>query len=62
MEDNDPTSLSRSGWLEDTSKVEKYVMSEEDYAKREGTYRYTSVVGATFCGRMIDQHVNELCC
>lgn len=38
--DTDPTSLSANGWLEDTSKVEKYVMSEEDYAKRDNTYRW----------------------
>ena len=52
MEDTDPTSASRNGWLEDTSKVEKYVMSEEDYNKRDGTYRsvgrglWWAVVGA----------------
>ena len=37
--DTDPTSLSANGWLEDVSKVEKYVMSDEAYEKREGTYR-----------------------
>lgn len=37
--DTDPTSLSANGWLEDTSKVEKYVMSEDDYNKRDNTYR-----------------------
>ena len=37
--DTDPTSLSANGWLEDTSKVEKYVMSEEDYGRRDNTYR-----------------------
>ena len=37
--DMDPTSLSANGWLEDLSKVEKYVMSDEAYEKREGTYR-----------------------
>eukprot|EP00887_Chlorella_sp_A99_P007607 scaffold20.g7607.t1 len=49
--DTDPTSLSANGWLEDTSKaraattaaahaqVEKYVMSDEAYDAREGTYR-----------------------
>uniref|UniRef100_A0A1D2ABR8 CAP-Gly domain-containing protein n=1 Tax=Auxenochlorella protothecoides TaxID=3075 RepID=A0A1D2ABR8_AUXPR len=39
VEDLDPTSASRNGWLEDTSKVEKYVMSDEDYNRRDGTYR-----------------------
>lgn len=37
--DTDPTSLSASGWLEDVSKVEKYVMSDEDYSKREKSFR-----------------------
>jgi tubulin-folding cofactor B len=37
--DNDPQSLSANGWLEDVSKVKKYEMSDEDYEKRESTYR-----------------------
>lgn len=37
--DKDPLSASANGWLEDTSKVTKYVMSDEDYEKRENTYR-----------------------
>ncbi|GAB4819103.1 hypothetical protein N2152v2_006149 [Parachlorella kessleri] len=37
--DTDPTSLSANGWLEDTTKVEKYVMSEDEYNKRDNTYR-----------------------
>lgn len=37
--DTDVNSKSASGWLEDTSKVKKYVMSDEDYAKRENTYK-----------------------
>lgn len=37
--DLDANSLAKSGWLEDTSLVEKYVMSEEDYEAREGTVR-----------------------
>jgi len=37
--DNDPHSKSLGGWLEDTSLVEKYMMSEEDYDKREKTVR-----------------------
>ncbi|KAK9790772.1 hypothetical protein WJX73_005164 [Symbiochloris irregularis] len=39
IQDTNPLSLSANGWLEDTSKVEKYVMSEEAYNAREGTYR-----------------------
>ena len=37
--DTDASSKSASGWLEDTSKVQKYVMSDEDYAKRDNTYK-----------------------
>lgn len=37
--DTDPLSVSANGWLEDTSKVAKYVMSDEDYNKRDNTYR-----------------------
>ncbi len=37
--DNDPTSLSANGWLEDVSKVDKYVMSDEEYSRRDNTYR-----------------------
>lgn len=45
VEDTDVASVSRGGWLEDTSKVEKYVMSEDDYNSREGTYRHGSREG-----------------
>ncbi|WVZ24280.1 hypothetical protein V8G54_002824 [Vigna mungo] len=34
--DLDPTSISSGGWLEDTSLVEKYQISEEAYNKRQG--------------------------
>jgi tubulin-specific chaperone B len=37
--DADPYSASANGWLEDVSKVPKYVMSDADYDKRENTYR-----------------------
>lgn len=42
--DTDPTSASANGWLEDTSKVAKYMMSDADYSKREGTYRCATSV------------------
>lgn len=35
----DPFSISRNGGLEDVSLVQKYVMSDEDYDRREGTLR-----------------------
>lgn len=37
--DTDPFSLSKGGGLTDTSLIQKYTMSEEDYAKRKGTVR-----------------------
>jgi tubulin-folding cofactor B len=37
--DTDPNSLSANGWLEDVSKIQKYEMSDADYAKRENTYK-----------------------
>eukprot|EP00271_Cylindrocystis_brebissonii_P002278 TRINITY_DN12778_c0_g1_i1.p1 TRINITY_DN12778_c0_g1~~TRINITY_DN12778_c0_g1_i1.p1 ORF type:complete len:275 (+),score=40.98 TRINITY_DN12778_c0_g1_i1:213-1037(+) len=37
--DFDPASMSAGGWLENTSLVQKFELSEEEYAKREGTYR-----------------------
>jgi hypothetical protein len=39
MIDRDPTSLSAGGWLEDTSLVEKYTISEDAYNKREGLFK-----------------------
>jgi tubulin-folding cofactor B len=37
--DTDPFSLSRGGGLTDTSLVQKYKMSDEDYDRRSGTMR-----------------------
>nr|WDY61362.1 tubulin-folding cofactor B [Nitraria sibirica] len=37
--DLDPSSVTSGGWLEDTSLVEKYTISEEEYNKRNGTFR-----------------------
>lgn len=39
VHDLDPSSVSSGGWLEDTSLVEKYTISEEAYEKRDGTFR-----------------------
>ena len=36
--DTNPNSLSARGWLEDTSKVQKFTMSDADYKARENTY------------------------
>jgi len=38
--DTDPNSASANGWLEDTDLVDKYKMSDDDYNKRENTYRW----------------------
>eukprot|EP00297_Palpitomonas_bilix_P011230 CAMPEP_0113899418 /NCGR_PEP_ID=MMETSP0780_2-20120614/20014_1 /TAXON_ID=652834 /ORGANISM="Palpitomonas bilix" /LENGTH=272 /DNA_ID=CAMNT_0000891571 /DNA_START=184 /DNA_END=1002 /DNA_ORIENTATION=- /assembly_acc=CAM_ASM_000599 len=37
--DNDPHSLSKKGGLDDVSQVKKYTMSDEEYDKRENTYK-----------------------
>ncbi|KAL6522542.1 hypothetical protein OROMI_031500 [Orobanche minor] len=37
--DRDPSSVTSGGWLEDTSLVEKYKISDEAYDKLDGTYR-----------------------
>lgn len=34
--DLDPSSVTSGGWLEDTSLVEKYKISDEAYEKRDG--------------------------
>ena len=39
VKDLDPHALGRGGGLHDVSGVQKYVMSDEDYGKRENTYR-----------------------
>lgn len=36
--DDDPHSASAGGWLEDTSLVPKYTLSDEAYAKKQGSY------------------------
>ncbi|XP_058091200.1 tubulin-folding cofactor B isoform X2 [Magnolia sinica] len=37
--DLDPSSVTSGGWLEDTSLVEKYSISDEAYNKLDGTFR-----------------------
>lgn len=36
--DVDPSSVTSGGWLEDTSLVEKYQISDEAYDKRDGVF------------------------
>nr|GMD88171.1 tubulin-folding cofactor B [Ipomoea batatas] len=38
--DIDPSSVTSGGWLEDTSLVEKYTISEEAYDKRDDNHKY----------------------
>ncbi|XP_051137983.1 tubulin-folding cofactor B [Andrographis paniculata] len=37
--DLDPSSVTSGGWLDDTSLVEKYKISDEAYSKMDGTFR-----------------------
>lgn len=37
--DLDPASFTANGWLEDTSLVEKYTITDENYDRREDTFR-----------------------
>ena len=39
FDDDNPCSLAKAGWLEDTSLVQKYEMNDADYDRREGTFR-----------------------
>ncbi|CAN1140386.1 Tubulin-folding cofactor B [Linum perenne] len=47
--DLDPSSVTSGGWLEDTSLVEKYTISEEAFDKLDGTFR-------KFKGKMVSQN------
>jgi len=38
--DLDPSSLTSGGWLEDTSLVDKYKMSDEAYDKLDGKFKF----------------------
>ena len=44
--DLDPSSVTSGGWLEDTSLVEKYAISEEAYGKLDGKF---SMQTSSFC-------------
>lgn len=50
--DTDPTSASAGGWLEDTSLVQKYTMSDDDYNQRENTYRCDREIERTSSSRL----------
>ncbi|KAI3706077.1 hypothetical protein L1987_76330 [Smallanthus sonchifolius] len=64
--DLDPSSVTSGGWLEDTSLVEKYKISDEAYDKLDGTYRKfkeklgprsTSAQGS----KMGDDYMEDIC-
>ncbi|RDX87942.1 Tubulin-folding cofactor B, partial [Mucuna pruriens] len=62
--DLDPTSLTSGGWLEDTSLVEKYQISEEAYNKRQGIKykeKFTSQSPATAEAKIPDTSIEDLC-
>ena len=42
--DLDPSSVTSGGWLEDTSLVEKYKISDEAYEKRDGKFSKTLII------------------
>lgn len=64
--DLDPSSVTSSGWLEDTSLVEKYTISEEAYEKRGGTFRkfkekLVSQNQSAFEPKITDNYMEDLC-
>ncbi|PSR92814.1 Tubulin-folding cofactor B like [Actinidia chinensis var. chinensis] len=64
--DLDPSSVTSGGWLEDTSLVEKYNISEEAYDKRDGTFRkfkekLTHQNPSANETKISDNHMEKLC-
>ncbi|KAK8984797.1 hypothetical protein V6N11_020111 [Hibiscus sabdariffa] len=64
--DLDPSSVTSGGWLEDTSLVEKYSISEDEYNKRSGTFRkfkeqMASQNPSAFRNKMSDDYMEDLC-
>ncbi|XP_022153874.1 tubulin-folding cofactor B [Momordica charantia] len=64
--DLDPSSVTSGGWLEDTSLVEKYQISEEAYDKRDDTFRkfkekLASQNPSAFESKISDTYMEELC-
>ncbi|KAL5546551.1 hypothetical protein UlMin_006238 [Ulmus minor] len=64
--DLDPSSVTSGGWLEDTSLVEKYTISDEAYSKRDGTFRKYKERIATqnpsaFEQKTSDSYMEDLC-
>ncbi|XP_020539303.1 tubulin-folding cofactor B isoform X2 [Jatropha curcas] len=64
--DLDPSSITSGGWLEDTSLVEKYTISEEAYEKLGGTFRkfkekIVSQNPSAFEPKVTDSYMEDLC-
>ncbi|KAF9591639.1 hypothetical protein IFM89_005220 [Coptis chinensis] len=64
--DLDPSSVTSGGWLEDTSLVEKYSISEEAYDKLGGTFRkfkekMASQNPSVLENKIPDKYVEDLC-
>jgi len=64
--DLDPSSVTSGGWLEDTSLVEKYTISEEDYNKLDSNFRKfkEKMISENATGnanKLSDNHMEELC-
>ncbi|KAI3750781.1 hypothetical protein L2E82_21599 [Cichorium intybus] len=62
--DLDPSSVTSGGWLEDTSLVEKYKISDEAYDKLDGTYRkFKEKLGPRFSSgqeKMGDDYMQDI--
>ncbi|PIA48155.1 hypothetical protein AQUCO_01400619v1 [Aquilegia coerulea] len=64
--DLDPSSVTSGGWLEDTSLVEKYSISEEAYDKLDGTVRkfkekLASQNPSILENKLADKYKEDLC-
>ncbi|MQM04348.1 hypothetical protein Taro_037142 [Colocasia esculenta] len=63
--DLDPSSVTSGGWLEDTSLVEKYTISEDAYNKRDSNFRKFKEklvsVNPAQGNKLPDNHMEELC-
>ncbi|KAJ4848041.1 hypothetical protein Tsubulata_046184 [Turnera subulata] len=64
--DTDPASVTSGGWLEDTSLVEKYTISDEAYQKRDGTFRkFKERISAqnpsAFAPKITEDYMEDLC-
>lgn len=61
--DLDPSSVTSGGWLDDTTLVQKYTISDEAYDKREGTFRkFKEKMGLQHSKEQIpDNYMEDLC-